>query len=147
SRHLYQRKMATGALYRAELASQLQDRVYQIERDGDSFRITDVPKTAEAVSSQRRTQLVTALAKRGASSAKASEIAALDTRIKKELKDPAQLRQNWQARAAAHGLTPEAAGKLQKSERQATAAMPEAPTILRGLTENASTFTNRDIWR
>src|SRR5690606_610610 len=55
--------------------------------------------------------------------------------------------QNWQARAAAHGLTPEAAGKLQKSERQATAAMPEAPTILRGLTENASTFTNRDIWR
>ena len=98
-REFYQWKMAAGAAYRAELASELKKLGYQVERDGTSFKVTGVPQQLCDEFSKRRSQIEAALKKHGATGAKASEVAALDTRRAKETVDRETLIQTWQATA------------------------------------------------
>lgn len=146
SRDLYQWKMAAGAVYRAEMAAQMQALGFAVERDRDSFRLAAVPRAAEQAFRTRRQQIEQALAERGASGARASEVAALDSRRAKQHASPDALLADWQARGRACGFGPE----------QAAAARQPAPVrgesvsradLLRALTENQSTFQERDIYR
>ena len=58
SRHLYQWKMAAGALYRAELAQQLRDRLpVDIQRDERAFRLHGIPHPIEQHFSKRSQQI------------------------------------------------------------------------------------------
>ena len=69
SKPLYQHKMAAGALYRAELASQLEQRLgVTCERDKSSFSLKGVPKALNDFFSTRRVEILEALAARGFSS-------------------------------------------------------------------------------
>src|SRR5581483_10024740 len=43
SKPIYQAKMSAGAVYRAEFSFQLERLGYEVERDGDFFKIKDVP--------------------------------------------------------------------------------------------------------
>ncbi len=104
-REFYQWKMAAGAAYRAELATELKALGYQVERDGSSFKIAGVPDKLCDKFSKRRSQIENALKEHGATGARASEIAALDTRKAKESVDRETLIQTW--RATARELAPE----------------------------------------
>lgn len=103
-RHFFDWKMAAGALYRAELASEMQKLGYSVERDGTSFRLTDVSNEAEREFSKRREQIEAALKEAGMSGAAASSIAALSTRQAKGEIDLDALRQQWQDAGKEFGL-------------------------------------------
>lgn len=146
SRDLYSWKMASGAVYRAELASQMQALGYAVEKDRDAFRLAAVPRAAEQEFSTRRQQILAALAEHGASGAKASEVAALDTRRAKEHVSQSGLLAGWQAAGSAIGFGPEQAAQA----RQAGPVQGEPVSradLLAALTERDSTFQERDIYR
>jgi len=105
SRPLYEWKMATGAVYRGELAAGLRDLGFDLEQDEKSVRIGSVPKALEDEFSKRRQQIVESLKEHGASGAWASEIAALGTRRAKAEVSRDELLGSWRDRA--HECSPE----------------------------------------
>jgi len=134
-------KMAAGATYRAELASELQKQGFQIERDGDSFRVAGISAAAEKEFSTRRQQIESEIAA-GHGDAKGNESAVMATRSAKEKSET--LLQDWRSRAEAHGVTPEGISGL-KGEHQKAEAMASHQEILSRLTTNASTFTEQQL--
>lgn len=146
SREIYRWKMATGAAYRAEMTAGLTEIGLTVEADGDSFKLAGVPDELCADWSKRREQIKDALAKHGANGAKASEIAALDTRRAKAVdQDREQLHARWTAEALEHGFTAE-----QAFAAQATAApepMPTSEELLRRATEHDAVIEERHIWQ
>ncbi len=97
--HFFEWKMAGGAAYRVALAKEMQTLGFTVLRDGKSFRLKEIERGLEVLFSTRRNQIERALAERGSSGAKASEVATLTTRKAKKEKDPLLLRQEWQERA------------------------------------------------
>ena len=86
---LYEWKMALGAAYRAELAQELRTQGYEIAPDSKgSIRLKEMPRDIERHFSKRRVQIEAAMGERGTTSAKAAEVAALDTRKAKEAREP-----------------------------------------------------------
>ncbi len=143
---MYRHKMAAGAIYRAELATQVQTLGFQVERDGDSFAVAGVPAEICAAFSQRREQIEDALEEAGLDSARAAEVAALDTRRAKEARPRAELFEEWQTRARDLGWTPE----ILEAAQAATAEprqMPTAAELLAALTAQASTVRAADVYR
>ena len=149
-RHLYRWQMTLGALYRAELAAQLQHRLpVQIGRDGSSFAIRGVPEAVQHHFSKRAEQVREWLAAHGAEGAKAAEAATLSTRAHKPDIDRPALFDRWQADGRALGWGPEQAAQL--LERSAWArdrvAEPALADVREGLVKRQSTFAERDAWR
>ncbi len=99
SKYFYEWKMAGGAAYRSELAQGLKKLGFEVERDGKSFCVSGVPKELCSEFSKRRQQIERALSEHGAKGARASEIAALDTRKAKEHVDRETLLRTWQQTA------------------------------------------------
>ena len=150
SRHLYRWKMAAGAIYRAELAEQLQQRLQLgISQDGHSFRVHGIPKAVEKHFSKRAEQIQEHMHQRGLTSAKAAAVAALDSREQKDSIDRPALFQSWQQEGVVLGFGPTEAHDfltvppLPNNPIQA----PEPKMLLETLTETASTFTEQAIWR
>lgn len=80
---------------------------------------------------------------RGARSARAAEVAVLETRRRKEPPVPVErLREQWRARAAEHGLDRHAVEALIDRSLEPRGEQHPAPDEL---TEQASTFTRRDV--
>lgn len=156
SKHLYNWKMAAGAIYRAELAEQMERLGFKTEADRDYFRIVGVSNDLCGEWSKRREQIEAALAESGASGAKASELAALGSRkAKQQDQDPVALRARWSAEAAAYGLTAETVAGRSLAPEQAPLipvdAVPEAQaqeetSIYDKLTRSNSTFSARELW-
>lgn len=128
SKGFYDWKMAAGACYRAALAERLRDMGYQIERDGDSFRVAGVSKGLEEHFSQRRAQIVEHLKEHGYTSAAAAAAAALDTRQAKGEIEIEKLTREWETRAAAFGFERQHA--LPGAERGDRLDMVSAPMIM-----------------
>jgi Ti-type conjugative transfer relaxase TraA len=144
---LYDFKMATGAIYRAELASQLKDLGYKIERDGDSFRLQGVSKEADNEFSTRSQQIKNELERTGQSGSKAAEIAALATRKTKEIKDQNELKSMWKEQATVLGIREQ---DLKTDLHKTPESMLIAPTkesILDGITDNKSLVKEAEIYR
>lgn len=151
-RQLYAHARAASLVYQAVLRSEL-TRTLAIEwtpvREGIA-EAAGVPPAVLREFSQRRREIETALADRGASGPRAAEAAALDTRRRKDRHvDPARLRSEWWSRARARGFTPEdLAAALARQ-----VVSPDAPwrRISRGLlgsdglTHSRPTFTRRDV--
>jgi conjugative relaxase-like TrwC/TraI family protein len=152
SKPLYETKMAAGALYRAELARQLQQRLgLACEPKQSWFTLSGVPADAAHEFSTRRKQIEAELAERGCSGAKASEAAALATRQAKEARPRDELFAGWQDRGRAVGFGPDEAARLIGVARpcgnpaaRLRAAVPEA---VRRLTDTRSHFAERDVVR
>jgi conjugative relaxase-like TrwC/TraI family protein len=84
SAEFFRNKMVGGALYRAELAHQLAERLgLRVENTAMAFAVKDVPDRLCDKFSKRRQQILCELARQGYSSAKAAKIATLDTRDRK----------------------------------------------------------------
>jgi len=146
SREIYRWKMALGAAYRAEMAAGLTKAGLAVEADGDSFKLAGVPDELCADWSTRRQQIVQALADHGASGAKASEVAALDTRRAKDVdQDREQLHARWTGEALEQGFTAD-----QAFAAKATVApepMPTPEELLRRATEHDAVIEERHVWQ
>ena len=83
-RHLFTWKMTAGTLYRSALRAELAPLglAWDIRRNGLS-ELRDVPKAVLRAFSKRRVDIEAAMEARGATSQKAAETAALDTRERK----------------------------------------------------------------
>ncbi len=152
SKPLYETKMAAGAVYRAELAHQLQQRLgLACESEKSWFVLSGMPAAAADEFSTRRKQIEAELAASGRSGAKASEAAALATRQAKEARPRDELFQSWQDRGRTVGFGPDEAARLIGVVRPCAdpvarlrAAVPEA---VRRLTNTRSHFAERDVVR
>jgi len=153
SRHFFKAKMSAGAIYRAELAAGLQKIGYGIERDETSFRLAGSTKEQDLVFSQRRQQIVKALAASGGRSAKAAEVAALDTRARKTKTDQLSLLAAWRVRGAERGIMSDFIASLSDHQQREQSTGPGAEPlvmqspaeIMRDLTERASTVSRFQI--
>jgi len=144
---LYQWKMALGAAYRAELAEGLRALGYEIAPDSKgSVRLKDMPREIEKHFSKRRAQIETVMAERGTTSAKAAELAALDTRKAKDAAGASTLRARWREEALALGLAAEQVSQL-GSHPSAPARAIDTGAIVQRLSTERSTFTANDLAR
>lgn len=137
-------KMVAGALYRCELAHQLKEIGFQIERDGKSFSIAGVPQKLVEEWSSRRAQIEEKLAEKGMTGAKASAVAALETRQNKGEVSHSVLREKWTEQAKAHQFTDdkirELADPSKRPEKQAE-PVKAGGEIVSELTDKNATFT------
>jgi conjugative relaxase-like TrwC/TraI family protein len=153
SKPLYQHKMAAGALYRAELAMQIQKRLgLELERCRTWFEVTAVSQKLIEDWSTRRQEIESALAKSGFSSAKASEMAALTTRQVKEHVARDELFGQWQKHGEKMGWGVKQAQHL-CSEEGVTHDPPAVATALalkealQEITSQHSYFAEKDLVR
>ena len=94
---IFKHKMAIGALYRAELSAQLERRLGLLsERKGKAFELKGVPEELIREFSKRRQAIEEELKERGYFTSKASDVATLNTRDKKESVSREQLFAEWQ---------------------------------------------------
>ena len=111
---LYASKMVLGAMYRNELARNISDLGYGIEKthaDG-RFEIAGVPRRVIEAYSTRRAEIEAAVAEHGADatagSQRLAQRAALMTRSAKRDVDRDALRESWQRQASELGFDPRA---------------------------------------
>ena len=136
---LYRSKMLIGALYRGELAMELEKLGYGIEKthaDG-RFEIAGVSRKAIEAFSTRRAAIVAAMEARGlggpGANPRLAERAALMTRAHKREVDREALREHWREQAGAlgldvRGLVADAIGRSSEKAAAAQAmAAPQAP--------------------
>ena len=152
-RRLYAHAKTAGYLYEARLRAEL-TRELGVEwgpiRNGIAD-IAGVPPKALRAFSRRRADIEAELERRGATSAAAAQIAALDTRRRKDYRvTPEQLVPEWRERAAGLGLSPERVrGLLDRAGPAPIDAELEERAAERlagstGLTHRRSTFTRRE---
>jgi Ti-type conjugative transfer relaxase TraA len=142
SKHFYDWQKASGALYRVELAERMRELGFTVERDGQSFRLAEVPREAEREFSQRRQQIEREMAERGTSGAKAAEAANLNSRKAKEIRDPNELRAEWHERAQA--LEFQIAPPRERAAEPLTA--PSASDVLNAATEHKAVLREVDVY-
>lgn len=142
----FRAKLAAGAIYRAELANSLKQLGFAIERDGDSFRVAggDVLQSLEKIFSKRREAIEEAMAQKGVTSAKAAEVATLNSREKKEHQSREVLFREWQQLGDEYNFN------MQDVYSAEATQLPPADSpekIFRDLTSHQSTFHARDLIR
>lgn len=135
SRAMYRIQKEAGEIYRAVYASELHRGGVAIEHDAKAnagelgWRLVAISREVEAAFSKRSEAIVAWLARHGltreTATAEQKEAAALATREKKEARDHAELRQEWQAQAAAIGPAP----LIRQTERDAGADRAEREAI------------------
>ena len=156
ARHLYAHAKTAGYIYQAVLREQL-TRTLGVEFGpvtNGVASIEGIPRRAIDAFSTRRAEILEHLDTIGASSARAAQIATLQTRRAKEQQpDLDAIQAEWRTRAVANGLEIERldavlgrvrADGLSEQQRTAAAARMLSPD---GLTGHASTFDRRDLLR
>ena len=96
SQPLFDEKMATGAVYQARLAAELQQRLnLALQSERKSFRILNVPAELCSHFSKRRRAIVKFLQQHGLAGAVAAKAATLLTRPRKQHLPPERVRAAW----------------------------------------------------
>ena len=153
-RRLYAHAKAVGVLYQAELRTELTRRlgVAWTPVHNGLAEVEGVPQEVIRAFSRRRQEITEHMRARGDTSARAAQVATLETRRGKDRDISADgLPPEWRSRAAALGLGPQAtADVLGRSGASAPDGLiaDEAIQMLlgpEGLTAYASTFTRRDV--
>ena len=146
-------RLAAGYLYQAHLRAELSHSLgveWETPRKGLAD-LKGVPADAIGEFSTRRAQVVQHMEERGTSGFWAAQIAALDTRDRKEHVDLAQLREDWRARAAEHGF---GRAELEATMRGTQHVEPSSRELLEiahqllgpdGLTERTTAFSDADL--
>jgi conjugative relaxase-like TrwC/TraI family protein len=153
-RRLYAHAKTAGYLYQAQLRAELVRRLgieWTAVHKG-SAEIAGVPAPVMRAFSRRRAEIEQALADRGEQSAKAAQVATLDSRQAKDYGvRPESLRERWADQARRLGFEPREFEALtaRVEERTLSRAGVEA-TIAelgspRGLTRDRASFTRRDV--
>ncbi len=157
SKSLYQHKMAAGAIYRAELAHQLQQRLgVELERGEKNFgfEIAGVAKAVIDHFSTRRKEIEAKLDEMGHHSAKASEVAAVASREKKSHVARSELFPQWKEQGRELGFQVEdvlgrevEAKELANCKDQILRDQESKKLVEEKLTEQRSYFRERDAVR
>lgn len=149
SQQFYRNKMTAGALYRAELAKQLEERLgLQVIKKGNQrnlFELRGVDPALAEEFSKRREEIQAALDASGNSSAKAAEIATLDTRHVKGHMAREELFAEWQSVGAAFGYQPPQPKFIARDAEVVAGALRDA--ALEALMYCNSTFVEKDWLR
>jgi conjugative relaxase-like TrwC/TraI family protein len=104
SRDLYRAQKQVGATYHRALASELERRGIQLERQTNAFRVAAIPRDVERAFSKRRQAIEEAARIHGYSTPKGMELATLRTRRPKQDARLGDLIKHWQAEAKALGF-------------------------------------------
>lgn len=155
SRQLYRHAKTAGYLYQAALRLHLTESLgvsWEVVHHGTAD-IVGVPRPVIEHFSQRRAEILEYMAERGEHSARAAQIATLQTRPAKHPAEPIdRLRADWRARAEEQGFGPgelsELLGRCERfpSDRLEVARLA-SDVQLPELTQEASTFDRRDVLR
>ncbi|MBL9171422.1 MAG: relaxase domain-containing protein [Verrucomicrobiales bacterium] len=149
-RELYRHQMAAGALFRAELASRLEQslglRARRVER---CFELIGVPAALMEEFSKRRAQIEAKLAELGIYTAAAAEKAALATRPNKQTLSREELIPRWQQVGRQYDWGPREIDWLRQHPFPARDVGSEArdsvPAALSALTSSDSHFSERQL--
>ena len=145
SKFIYDEKMTLGAVYRSELIDNLKKSLnVEIERKGKSFELKGIDEKTIKHFSKRRQQIEKVSKEQGFESPKALDIATLNTRQKKEKKSLDILRKEWTKKAQELGFN-EKLVTGQSFKIQENPSLETIENAFQSLTENASTFTERQI--
>lgn len=149
---IFAHKMAAGALYRAELSHQLEERLgLTSHREKTWFEVDGVPKELQEEFSKRREEIEKLLEERGASGAVASKFAATDSRGVKQHVTREVLFSEWQKVGQEHGWSSEQVSALTQQERPARDKEAELRECIdKGLTritDQKSYFSKREFTR
>ena len=146
-RELYRHAKTAGFLYQAALRAELSRELglrWQPVVHG-AADVEGVPRRVIEHFSQRRAEILELMGARGERSARAAQVATLETRRRKDYGVPVdRLREQWRARAAEHGLDRDALtrvlrpGPERRVEASDLAERLEGPD---GLTRERSAFT------
>lgn len=147
---IYRRKIEIGAVYRAELAAQMEALGYETERDETSFRLKGISQPLCDKWSTRRDEIKATLGEVGAGG-KAKATAALASRGEKRHTNKDDLHSKWRADAAGVGVTAESIGKTRRHSQKWRDAETMRKEIiaeaLTSLTDRKSVFTQNEIQR
>ena len=142
SKHLYDHKMAAGAIYRMALGTALVQQGYELSKSPHGFEVAGIAQDLCRQFSKRREQIEQALSEHGGKSAAASQIATLATRGAKQESQLSERLNHWRTEALDfdHHLPTPTQAPLLKTPIDQTA-------ILKQLTQGQSTFAHRDLMR
>ncbi len=151
SRRLFLHAKTAGVLYQAQLRHELTVRLgvaWEPVVNGLAD-IAGIDRELIDDFSQRRQAILERLEERGESSAKAAQVATLETRAAKEGRaTEAELRTAWASRATALGHDPAHIGRVLGRHQPARVDLDRLVADLvddEALTEKAATFTRRDL--
>jgi Ti-type conjugative transfer relaxase TraA len=147
-RLLYRQAKTAGYLYQAALRSEIRRRLGlefgPVENGTADLR--GVPRPVIEHFSQRRAEIVELMAVRGERSARAAQIATLETRRRKDYGVPVdRLREEWRARAAEHGFDAAALDATVSRDRPTATNAIENAELADTLTRDASSFSRLDV--
>ncbi len=150
-RPIFENKMLLGAIYRAELAAQLEKELgLKIVRRGSNFEIAGLPRDLVRAFSKRREQIKSRMEALGTNDPRVAERITLKTRQRKERASRAELNERWRATAAEHGFSAEQAqalcGKALKHD-QATELGEALSGATKTLTFRRGLFTGPELLR
>lgn len=124
---------AIGAGFRCELAQEMSALGYTIQRDGESFRLREVPTALEDEFSSRRSEALAALRETGTAYSSASmQTAVLSTRAPKKILTAEELESSWRQRIE------------EVRERTVLEAEPEEEPRRQSYSERNITLTDKD---
>jgi conjugative relaxase-like TrwC/TraI family protein len=159
SKHFYQWQKAIGAGYRAELSSNMRELGFSIEADGDSFKLSDVPKSICDYYSKRSSMIEEKLKQRGGikRASKSGDIVSLSTRVKKSEINRKELYQTWATELDTLGFPHDKLTEIRKNnrkptledifQRQATHEPLSIELLEKRLTEKLAVFKKQDVYR
>ena len=144
----FDRKMATGILFRVELASRLRGMGFAVEPAGPFFTIAGIGEEQRTALSTRSRQIAEYLQDTGmleTDGAAAKEIAALNSRSGKSEPPLPELLQNFQAMASELGITPASVAAMRGSQKPELAPLAiDHGALLERLMESQSCATAQE---
>lgn len=144
SKDFYQHKKAIGAIYRAELANELQQTTgCKIERDGESFAIAGSNKEIEKHYSKRSEEIKMQMNERGTSGSKAAEAAALSGRPVKENISRKELFESWEKEGKEFGFDMDT--MLNNDELEFDKPEFDGDKLIKAATENDAVFSKAQL--
>lgn len=151
-RLLYSHAKTAGYLYQAQLRKEISRRLgveWTQVRNGTA-EIEGIPRAAIDEFSRRRAEIEIRMEQRGERSARAAQVATLDTRRAKDHGvRPEGLQPEWERRAEGVGLTrrdlKQVLGRSRANYRPPSAALADELFGPEGLTRDASSFTVREV--
>jgi len=152
SKPIFQNKMTAGAIYRAQLAYDIGQIGFEVERKRSWFEVKGVSEELVSEQSKRRKAIKEKLEEWGEKGAKASKFATLSTREKKEHLPRELLFGLWAHDGERHNFTASEVQKLKELGQARTYNKEEekkeaVANTLNKLTEKESHFSRRDFIR
>jgi conjugative relaxase-like TrwC/TraI family protein len=140
----FDHKMTTGMLFRVELAHRLAQLGFEIEPDGQYFKIKGVNDEQRKALSKRSQEIEAYMTANNLSGPAGAQVAALNTRSAKAEPAYPDLLRHFKAMAQELGLTPESVAALRQSTRSLEPFSLDHADILAELTEQHSAVSVQD---